>query len=122
VTREKIEGKWNKEMEKRNFIRWYRNANHEEIEKVNGEGKRILERLLIEYTDEIEMINKSKYQINLNPSQKKKCNNLTFTFHSRLKQQILLELNTPNRNNGINLEILYKYRCQTFFPQCFTNL
>ena len=69
MTREKIEGKWNKEMEKRNFIRWYRNANHEEIEKVNGEGKRILERLLIEYTDEIEMINKSKYQINLNPSQ-----------------------------------------------------
>ena len=48
MTREKIEGKWNKEMEKRNFIRWYRNANHEEIEKVNGEGKRILERLLIE--------------------------------------------------------------------------
>ncbi len=69
MTREKIEGKWNKEMGKRNFIRWYRNANHEEIEKVNGEGKRILERLLIEYTNEIEMINKSKYQINLNPSQ-----------------------------------------------------
>jgi Holliday junction resolvasome RuvABC DNA-binding subunit len=69
VTREKIEGKWNKEMEKRNFIRWYRNANHEEIEKVNGEGKRILERLLIEYTDEIEMINKSKYQTNLSPNQ-----------------------------------------------------
>ena len=69
MTREKIEGKWNKEMEKRNFIRWYRNANHEEIEKVNGEGKRILERLLIEYTNEIEMINKSKYQINLYPSQ-----------------------------------------------------
>ncbi len=69
MTREKIEGKWNKEMEKRNFIRWYRNANHEEIEKVNGEGKRILERLLIEYTNEIEMINKAKYQINLYPSQ-----------------------------------------------------
>ena len=69
MTREKIEGKWNKEMEKRNFIRWYRNANHEEIEKVNGEGKRILERLLIEYTNEIEMIKKAKYQINLYPSQ-----------------------------------------------------
>ncbi len=69
MTREKIEGKWNKEMEKRNFIRWYRNANHEEIEKVNGEGERILERLLIEYTNEIEMINKAKYQINLYPSQ-----------------------------------------------------
>lgn len=65
----KIEGKWNKEMEKRNFIRWYKNANHEEIEKVNGEGKRILERLLIEYSDEIEMINKSKYQTNLSPNQ-----------------------------------------------------
>ena len=69
MTREKIEGKWNKEMEKRNFIRWYRNANHEEINKVNGEGKIILEKLLAEYTDEIEMINKSKYQINLNPNQ-----------------------------------------------------
>ena len=69
MTREKIEGKWNKEMEKRNFIRWYRNANHEEIEKVNGEGERILESLLIEYTNEIEMINKAKYQINLYPSQ-----------------------------------------------------
>ena len=69
MTREKIEGKWNKKMEKRNFIRWYRNANHEEINKVNGEGKIILERLLTEYTDEIEMINKSKYQMNLYPSQ-----------------------------------------------------
>lgn len=66
---EEIERKWKKEMEKRNFIRWYRNANHEEINKVNGEGKRILERLLIEYTDEIEMINKSKYHINLYPNQ-----------------------------------------------------
>jgi len=46
VTGEEIEGKWQKDMEKRNFIRWYRNANHEEIEKVKGEGKRILERLL----------------------------------------------------------------------------
>ncbi len=63
------EGKWRKEMEKRNFIRWYRNANHEDIEKIKGEGKKILERLLIEYTDEIEMINKSKYQTNLSPNQ-----------------------------------------------------
>ena len=69
MTGEETEGKWKKEMEKRNFIRWYRNANHEEIEKVKGEGKRILERLLIEYTDEIEMINKSKYQTNLSPNQ-----------------------------------------------------
>ncbi len=69
MTATEIERKWNKDMEKRNFIRWYRNANHEEINKVNGEGKIILERLLTEYTDEIEMINKSKYQINLNPSQ-----------------------------------------------------
>ncbi len=66
---EEIEEKWNKEMEKRNFIRWYKNANHEEIRKVKGEGKRILERLLTKYTDEIEMINKSKYQINLSPGQ-----------------------------------------------------
>ena len=65
MTGEETEGKWKKEMEKRNFIRWYRNANHEEIRKVKGVGKRILERLLIEYTDEIESINKSKYRISL---------------------------------------------------------
>ncbi len=64
-----IERKWNKDMEKRNFIRWYRNITPEEIKKVKGEEKRILERLFVEYTDEIEMINKSKYQINLYPSQ-----------------------------------------------------
>jgi Holliday junction resolvasome RuvABC DNA-binding subunit len=69
VTAEEIKGKWMKDMGKRNFIRWYRNANHEEIKKVKGEGKRILERLLIEYTDEIEMINKSEYQISLSPNQ-----------------------------------------------------
>ena len=66
---EETEGKWEKELKKRNFIRWYRNANHKEINKIKGEGKRILERLLIEYTDEIEMINKSKYQTNLSPNQ-----------------------------------------------------
>jgi Holliday junction resolvasome RuvABC DNA-binding subunit len=69
VTGEEIEGEWKKEMEKRNFIRWYKNANHEEIKKVKGKGKKILERLLIEYTDEIEMINKSKYRISLYPNQ-----------------------------------------------------
>ena len=69
MTAEEIKGKWMKDMGKRNFIRWYRNANHEEIKKVKGEGKRILERLLIEYTNEIEMINKAKYRINLYPSQ-----------------------------------------------------
>ncbi len=69
MTGEEIEGKWNKDMEKRNFIRWYRNANHEEIEKVKGDEKRILERLLAEYIDEVEMINKSKYQMNLYPNQ-----------------------------------------------------
>ncbi|MFQ5686762.1 MAG: hypothetical protein ACE5GV_08890 [Candidatus Scalindua sp.] len=61
MTGEEIARKWNKEIEKRNFVRWYRNVTPEEIKKVKGEGKRILERLLIEYTDEIEMINKSKY-------------------------------------------------------------
>ncbi len=69
MAEEEIEGKWKKEMERRNFIKWYRNANHEEIKKVKGEGKRILKRLLIEYTDEIEMVNKSKYQTNLYPNQ-----------------------------------------------------
>ncbi len=66
---EEIERKWNKEMEKRNFIRWYRNVTPGEIKKVKGEEKRILERLFVEYTDEIEMINKSKYHINLYPNQ-----------------------------------------------------
>ncbi len=56
-------------IEKRNFVRWYRNVTPEEIKKVEGEGKRILERLLAEYTDEIEVINKSKYQMNLYPNQ-----------------------------------------------------
>ena len=64
-----IERKWNKDMEKRNFIRWYRNVTPEEIKEVKGEEKRILERLFVEYTDEIEVINKSKYHINLYPSQ-----------------------------------------------------
>ena len=66
---EEIEEKWNKEMEKRNFIRWYKNVTPDEIRKVKGEEKRILERLLVEYTDEIEMINKSMYNINLYPNQ-----------------------------------------------------
>ncbi len=69
MTREETEGKWKKEMEKRNFIRWYRNVTPGEIKKVKGEEKRILERLFVEYTDEIEMINKSKYHINLYPNQ-----------------------------------------------------
>ncbi len=66
---EEIEIKWNKEMEKRNFIRWYRNVSPEEVKEVKGEEKRILERLFIEYTDEIEMINKSKYHTNIYPNQ-----------------------------------------------------
>lgn len=66
---EEIERKWNKEMEKRNFIRWYRNVTPEEIKKVKGEGKRILERLFIEYTDAIEVINKSKCHLSLYPNQ-----------------------------------------------------
>lgn len=69
MAREEIEGKWNKDMEKRNFIRWYRNVTPEEIKKVSGEEKKTLERLFVEYTDEIEVINKSKYQISLYPSQ-----------------------------------------------------
>lgn len=65
MTGDEIDRKWNKEMEKRNFIRWYRNVTPGEIKKVKGEGKRILERLFIEYTDEIEMINKSKCHLSL---------------------------------------------------------
>ena len=69
MTREEIEGKWNKDMEKRNFIRWYRNVTPEEIKKVNGQEKKILQRLLTEYTDEVDVINKSKYHISLSPNQ-----------------------------------------------------
>ncbi len=64
-----IERNWNKEMEKRNFIRWYRNVTPKEIKKVKGEEKRILEWLFVEHTDEIDMINKSKYHTNLYPNQ-----------------------------------------------------
>ncbi|MGR3302504.1 MAG: hypothetical protein ACUZ8I_08375 [Candidatus Scalindua sp.] len=69
MTAKEIEREWNKDMEKRNFIRWYRNVTPGEIKKVKGEGKIILERLFIEYTDEIEMINKSKYHISLYSNQ-----------------------------------------------------
>jgi len=75
VTGEEIERSWNKEMEKRNFIRWYQNATPEEFMNIKGEGKKILERLFIEYTDEIEEINKSKYHINLYHNQD--CENIT---------------------------------------------
>ena len=66
---DEIDRKWNKEMEKRNFIIWYRYVTPDEIRKVKGEGKRILEKLFIEYADEIEMINKSKCHSNLYPNQ-----------------------------------------------------
>ncbi len=69
MTRKETEVKWNKEMEKRNFIRWYRNATPEEIEKIKGDEKIIMESLFVEYTDEIEMINKSKYHLNLSSNQ-----------------------------------------------------
>ncbi len=69
MTGEEIEKKWNKEIERINFIRWYRNVTSEEIRKVKGEEKRILERLLVKYTDEIEVINKSKYHLSLYPNQ-----------------------------------------------------
>jgi len=75
VTGEEIERSWNKEMEKRNFIRWYQNVTPEEIKNIKGEGKKILERLFIEYTDEIEEINKSKYHIYLYHNQD--CENIT---------------------------------------------
>lgn len=68
MTGEGIGEEWNKEMEKVNFIRWYRNVTPEEIKKVKGEGKRILERLFIEYADEIEMINKPRFHLSLYPN------------------------------------------------------
>ncbi len=35
------------EIEKRNFVRWYRNVTPEEIKKVKGEEKKILERFYL---------------------------------------------------------------------------
>ncbi len=59
MTIEKIEKEWRKEMEKRNFIIWYKLATPYEIKNVKGEAKEILDRLIIEYADEIKIINKS---------------------------------------------------------------
>ena len=50
-----------KEMEKRNFLNWYcLYATTEEIEKAKRTYKEALERLINEYSDEIEKINKSR--------------------------------------------------------------
>ncbi|MBO1225342.1 MAG: hypothetical protein JYX80_13050 [Candidatus Scalindua sediminis] len=50
-----------KEMEKRNFLNWYcLYATTEEIEKAKRINKEALERLINEYSDEIEKINKSR--------------------------------------------------------------
>ncbi len=51
-----------KEMEKRNFLNWYYlYATTEEIEKAKRVNKEALERLINEYSDEIEKINKSRH-------------------------------------------------------------
>jgi hypothetical protein len=50
-----------KEMEKRNFLNWYcLYATTKEIEKAKSINKEALERLINEYSDEIEMINRSR--------------------------------------------------------------
>ncbi len=50
-----------KEMERKNFLNWYcLYATTEEIEKVKKINKKALERLINEYSDEIEKINKSR--------------------------------------------------------------
>ena len=50
-----------KELEKRNFLNWYcLYATTEEIEKAKRINKEALERLINEYSDDIEKINKSR--------------------------------------------------------------
>ncbi len=51
-----------KEMEKRNFLNWYcLYATTEEIEKAKRINNEALERLINEYSDEIEKINRSRH-------------------------------------------------------------
>ncbi len=53
---------YNKEMERRNFLKWYCcYATIEEIEKAKGVNKEALERLINEYSAEIDRINKSRH-------------------------------------------------------------
>ncbi len=50
-----------KEMERKNFLNWYcLYATTEEIEKAKMINKKARERLINEYSDEIEKINKSR--------------------------------------------------------------
>ncbi|MFQ5964862.1 MAG: hypothetical protein ACE5KZ_11335 [Candidatus Scalinduaceae bacterium] len=61
-----------KEFERRNFLDWYcRYATQEEIKKAKKINKKAIERLIAEYEDEIEKINKSKhiYELVLNSKQ-----------------------------------------------------
>ncbi|ODS31434.1 MAG: hypothetical protein SCARUB_03448 [Candidatus Scalindua rubra] len=56
MTIEKTEKEWREEMEKRNFIIWYKRTTPYEIKKIKGEEKEILDRLVIKYADEIKNI------------------------------------------------------------------
>jgi hypothetical protein len=50
-----------KEMERKNFLNWYcLYATTEEIEKAKSINKKTLERLINEYSDEIEKIDRSR--------------------------------------------------------------
>ncbi len=47
-----------KELEKHNFLTWYRDATAKELEKVKEENNEVWERLNSEYAGEIELIYK----------------------------------------------------------------
>ncbi len=49
-----------KELEKHNFLTWCRYADAKELENAKGENHEVWERLYSEYSNEIEIINRTK--------------------------------------------------------------
>jgi hypothetical protein len=49
-----------KELEKHNFLTWCRDADAEELEDAKGKNHEVWERLYSEYSNEIEVINRTK--------------------------------------------------------------
>ncbi len=49
-----------KELEKHNFLTWCRYVDTKEFESAKGKNHEVWERLYSEYSDEIEVINKTK--------------------------------------------------------------
>ncbi|MGR3301157.1 MAG: hypothetical protein ACUZ8I_01500 [Candidatus Scalindua sp.] len=50
-----------KELEKHNFLTWCRYATTEDLEKARGENTKVWGRLYSEYSDEIQIIDKTRH-------------------------------------------------------------